>query len=507
MDELRPTLKQEFQNQDLHEDAFEERLYDLAFQKAIQESEGKAWASGNVRVGDYVLLIDSDTRMKPDCLAEAAAEMERSPEVGALQHCSGVMYVRNHYFERFIGYFTSNCINFSISWNCANGAMAPLMGHNVFLRWRAMQEVSKMEDDKEISVFSPHHVSEDFEMALKLQLKGYIVRWATYSDEGFTEGVSFTPEDEVTRYQKYAYGCSEIVFNPLRYWITRSPFSKLFREFLVSNVPLAYKFATLSYLSTYYALAVSFPLGITMFVVQGLFQDTLDGVFLPAFDVWMTVSLIFTLVGGPGLIIARARSGHDTLGSAIKSFFTHLPATVAFFSGLAFHIMLALFAHLIGYNMTWTTTNKDFRESSIGQVFRRFKNVYIVSFLGICAITLLCSPLLDVKWRIDPAVAEGMSALIPPLIMLFFHVGFPLLLDPGMLHHYIPDLGETTNKVKQKTTSFFHAAGDRIKEKYDTRKQVILPQHTIDTTHVITRLPSTSDFGHSSTFSHSEKYY
>lgn len=457
-------------NQSADDDAFEDALYEQAFEEAIKERKGKTWAAGNIRVGDYILLIDSDTRMKSNCLLEAAAELERSPEVGALQHCSGVMYVMGHYFERFVGYFTANCINFSISWNCANGAMAPLMGHNVFLRWRAMQEVSSMEDDGELSVFSPHHVSEDFEMALKLQMKGYIVRWATYSDETFTEGVSFTPEDEVTRYQKYAYGCSEIVFNPFRYWFTKGPFSALFRKFLSSNVPLAYKFSTLSYLSTYYALAVSFPLGLLMFLIQGLFQPTLDPVFLPALDVWINVSLVFTLVGGPGLIIARARSGHDSFWHAVKSFATHLPATVCFFSGLAFHIMLALFAHLTGYNMVWTTTNKDFTETSIGQVIRRFRHVYIMCFLAFLGMTITCSSALSLKWRIDPQIQEGMSALLPPLVMLFFHSAFPLLLDPGMIHQFLSDAGNSSSKIKQKTTSFFHAAGEQMKENYDTSR-------------------------------------
>lgn len=56
------------------------------------------------------------------------------------------------------------------------------MGHNVFLRWSAMQEVAKVEEDgsKPKLFFSEEHVSEDFELALRLQMKGYIVRWATY---------------------------------------------------------------------------------------------------------------------------------------------------------------------------------------------------------------------------------------------------------------------------------------------------------------------------------------
>ena len=45
-------------------------------------------------------------------------------------------------------------------------------------------------------------------MALRLQLRGFIIRWATYSDGGFKEGVSLTCDDELNRWQKYAYGGS-----------------------------------------------------------------------------------------------------------------------------------------------------------------------------------------------------------------------------------------------------------------------------------------------------------
>lgn len=37
-------------------------------------------------------------------------------------------------------------------------------------------------------------------------------RWATYSQGGFKEGVSLTVDDELNRWQKYAYGCNECVF-------------------------------------------------------------------------------------------------------------------------------------------------------------------------------------------------------------------------------------------------------------------------------------------------------
>ena len=47
--------------------------------------------------------------------------------------------------------------------------------------------------------------------SLRLQMEGYIIRWATYSHGAFKEGVSLTVDDELNRWQKYSYGCSECV--------------------------------------------------------------------------------------------------------------------------------------------------------------------------------------------------------------------------------------------------------------------------------------------------------
>lgn len=109
---------------------------------------------------------------------------------------------------------------------CANGEVAPFMGHNAFLRWKAIQDVIFVDPvDRQKKIWSEGNVSEDFDMALRLQEKGYIIRldtlrwvksasvlnpilirWATYSAGQFKEGVSLTIDDEVNRWQKYAYG-------------------------------------------------------------------------------------------------------------------------------------------------------------------------------------------------------------------------------------------------------------------------------------------------------------
>lgn len=74
----------------------------IAYSRCLSEvldEEGRAWADGNIRVGDYILLIDSDTRVPADCLLDATSEMEQSPNVGILQYSSGVMQVTDSFFE------------------------------------------------------------------------------------------------------------------------------------------------------------------------------------------------------------------------------------------------------------------------------------------------------------------------------------------------------------------------------------------------------------------------
>ena len=90
---------------------------------------------------------------------------------------------------------------------CANGEVPPFVGHNAFLRWKALQDAAFVDlDDGIEKIWSESNVSEDFDMALRLQMRGFIVRWATYSKGGFKGGVSLTVDDELKRWQKYAFG-------------------------------------------------------------------------------------------------------------------------------------------------------------------------------------------------------------------------------------------------------------------------------------------------------------
>jgi len=116
-------------------------------------------------------------------------------------------------------------------------------------------------------------------MALRLQAKGYLVRLAGYTSpdgEVFQEGVSLTVYDEITRWEKYAYGCSELIFHPFKDWFRHGPFTKLFRTFLTSRMPLCSKLTIMGYIGTYFAIAWACIASLMNYFLIGWYQFKID---------------------------------------------------------------------------------------------------------------------------------------------------------------------------------------------------------------------------------------
>ena len=130
----------------------EQSLYDKCLDRVLRE-DSRVQAAGNIRVGEIILIVDSDTRIvshylhgivslliviqPADCLIYGAAEMFLSPEVAIVQHSTGVMQVVGDYFENGITYFT-NVVYTSIRFAVGCGEVAAFVGHNAFLRWKGM---------------------------------------------------------------------------------------------------------------------------------------------------------------------------------------------------------------------------------------------------------------------------------------------------------------------------------------------------------------------------------
>ncbi|TKA62651.1 hypothetical protein B0A49_06523 [Cryomyces minteri] len=414
---------------DLLEEHEEDRMYQTALAKVLAE-DSRATAQGNIRVGKYILIIDSDTRVPVDCLLYGAAEMFFSPEVAIVQHSAGVMQVVGDYFENGIAFFT-DLIYSSVRFSVGQGEVAPFVGHNAFLRWEAVQSVGRKEDDGYVAYWSESHVSEDFDIALRLQIAGNVVRLASYHGQEFKEGVSLTIYDELARWEKYSYGCSELVFHPLYTWLWRGPFTPLFRTFIWSDVQMSSKITILGYIASYYAIASGLPLTVLNYFLIGWFNGALDKFYVQSWNVFLGLLVVFSGMGNICLAVLRYRLGEKALMDSLLENFKWMTMYAIFFGGLSFHLNLSILAHLLSINMEWGATAKEAEASNffkeMPKIFKSFKWMYMV--LVPCVAGMIYLGFYAPRgWEI-----RGVTATVPLAVNLVSHALLPFVLNPSLM--------------------------------------------------------------------------
>ncbi|KAH6975841.1 glycosyl transferase family group 2-domain-containing protein [Ilyonectria destructans] len=312
----------------------DDALYEVALQNMLDADEGKTWAEGNIRMGEIILIIDCDTRVPIDSLLYGALEMHESPEVAILQHGSGVMQVAHNIFENGITYFT-NIVYTAIKYGVGTGDVAPFVGHNAFLRWKAIQSVAFVDPSDGITKWwSDSHVSEDFDISLRIQVAGMDCRLATYHNGGFEEGVSLTVYDELNRWEKYAYGCNELVFHP-------------------------FKVSIIAYIFTYYAIAAGMLLTVVNYVLVGLFFSDLDHFYTPSWGIWVALLVVFNGVASVSFSMTRHRLKEKSFWVTILETIKWLPFLLLFFGGISINCAKALLCHAFSVNIEWASTSKE----------------------------------------------------------------------------------------------------------------------------------------------------
>jgi len=416
----------------------EEQALRFAVEEIFEESgqRFRPWAHNAkaLRMGEVILLVDSDTIVPEDCFRDAARELTECPEVAIIQHESDVMQIAHNYFENGIAHFTRR-INKCISMACANGEVAPFVGHNAFLRWSAVQDAMFEDpaDNNKKKIWSDTNVSEDFDMALRLQLKGFTIRWATYSEGGFKEGVSLTCDDELNRWQKYAYGCNELIFNPLIRWWRLGPINKQLRTFLWSDAPVHYKVSMMSYMFSYYGIAAGFLLSLLNYIVLGLHLCE-TGFYEHSFEMLLACNVVFLGAGNIGYTFLEYRIGKRGLAASFFENITWIPFLSFFFGGLSIHLSQALLAHLFSYNISWTATKKEVERSNffieVPRILRRFWLGFVAGFLSFGAIAVFASGLLPPGWQIP---GSSWAVILPLAVVAGNHILYPIVLNPWLM--------------------------------------------------------------------------
>ncbi|KAJ5825580.1 hypothetical protein N7474_002718 [Penicillium riverlandense] len=413
-------------------DEDDDHLYQQALNNMLAADEGRTWAEGNIRIGEIILLIDCDTRVPVDCLLYGALEMHESPEVAILQHGSGVMQVVHNTFENGIAYFT-NVVYTAIKYGVGCGDVSPFVGHNAFLRWKALQSVEFVDPkDGQTKWWSDAHVSEDFDISLRLQMQGMLVRLATYHNGGFKEGVSLTLYDELNRWEKYAYGCNELVFHPFYQWFYRGPVTRLFLRFLWSNMPITSKVTIISYIFTYYALAAGMLLATVNYFLVGLFNSEIDHYYLPSWGIWCSLVVVFNGFASIAFSMVRHQMKEMPFWRALLNAIKWLPFLIIYFSGISLNCAKALLCHAFSINIEWASTAKEPGPSGfyigLGKMVQKFKWTWIICLI-ISAAMIYFAVGAPWGWTIKPGpYSDANNAIIPLAIQLCSASFLPLFL-------------------------------------------------------------------------------
>jgi len=270
-------------------------------------------------------------------------------------------------------------------------------------------------------------------MSLRLQVNGYTIRLAAWAGEGFKEGVSLTVYDELARWEKYAYGCNELLFYPLRKWIYKGPFTPLFRRFLFSNIRFTSKITIISYIGTYYAIGAAWIMTTANYFAMGWWNGYLDKYYVDSWKVWFSIIIVFNGLGNIALAVMRYRIGERSLGYALFENFKWTFMLAIFLGGLSLHVSQALLAHMFEIDMTWGATAKEAEFSNffieVPKVLKKFKFSMIFSILGIAGmIVLAVAPFVPYDWKITDFVA-----ILPMATVTVSHLLLPLALNPALM--------------------------------------------------------------------------
>lgn len=402
----------------------------------------------NITIGDYVLLLDSDTRIPINCLHDVLREFRLYPELGYTQHLTYPMLVTNTYWEKFIGHFTTLIYDLAIPISVAGGDVSPLVGHCAILRTSGLWKLLVDKNGKERKIWSEENVSEDFRLFMDLTSLGYYGRYITYTNKletkhfhkhNFLEGISMEFVDELAKFKKYGYGTCEMLFNPVNKWFKKGIIGSPIIEYCKSNVEFTSKVGIISYLFTYIAIAIGLPMSYINYFVFGWFNKYIDTLVLPV-HIAIQVSLLFSGLGTLANSIFKARVLRKDTINVIWYNLVQTPFYLLFFGTLPYHLVHMMFKYFADHqNISWGSTRKEVMYSSrfdaIKSTIIEFKWMYIFFTLTLIMIPILYYPIVPENWRITEY-----NAIVPLATTSVLHMIGPILLNPYIM---------TNNKLKR----------------------------------------------------------
>lgn len=324
---------------------------------------------GNLSLGDYFILIDSDSIIPPDFLSSNICEFENEKHLGYTQNFTIPLESSyQNYFSRMISHFTINLYNVVFRLSTRNGDICPLIGHNITIRTEIFEKIINKSDDY-IQFWAEDRVSEDFDICLKLNELGYFGRYICYENCLFKEGVSLSYKDEMSKYSKFAYGASEMLFNPFSSWIKQGIFSKSIKRFLSSKkVIWTSRINVYGYIISYFCLASSI-ISIPLILICYCYFELWTIVFFDVFYNFLFLTVLFGFITPISTYIVKKKINNKHINNSLLNEFLSGGFFFIFYSSISFPIFIGIISHLFNINIQWGSTIKVLENDTRLNVF------------------------------------------------------------------------------------------------------------------------------------------
>jgi hypothetical protein len=230
---------------------------------------------------------------------------------------------------------------------------------------------------------------------------------------------------------RYAYGCNEMIFHPLRLWLFKGPFTRLFMVFLHSNMPLPSKITIMAYIGTYYAIGSAWIFTTLNYFLIGFFNGWLDHYYIDSFKVYVAIVFVFTLFGNFSLGWLRHRVEDRNPFYSLYENFKWIPMLTIFLGGLSLHVSQALLSHFFGIDMEWGSTSKEVEDVPFHEAMRAVGKKFRWTFafcVVMTAVMVVCAYAIQHDWQIRLLIACW-----PMGTVIFNHTLLPIVLNPQLM--------------------------------------------------------------------------
>lgn len=389
-------------------------------------------ANDLIYIGDFILLIDSDTRIPSNCLHETLSIFSMETKLAYSQHLIyPIITDINNQWEQFIAHFTQLIYERAIPLATAGGDCCPLVGHCAILRVQCLLCLLSIQHK---NIWSELYVSEDFKLFMDLHGLGFYGKYITFTNQtnclmnNFMEGITYQYIDELMKMKKYMYGACEILIYPIgKWWKCGIIHSNIYQYFYLKSIHLSAKLNLLAYLMTYMSIMFALPVSLMNIFLYQYYEGIMNLNSIKPLYIIAQVIFLFTFYATitNTTIVSRIEQ-IDCINYLWKNIYM-LPYYTLFFGSLSYHFVKIFIHYLIQTaNIQWGATNKDKTQNELKNTNwqRAITIIYELYDMYIFFMIILVLLFLNIYYQ----YIFHYNAIIPIWIITILHLVSPIYL-------------------------------------------------------------------------------